>query len=180
MATDEGDRIRPPECYRDYLLLLAGLQFDPRLRGKLDPSDIVQQTLLQAHRKRDQFRGRTEAEHAAWLRAILAHALADAARKYGEGVLGRERLLEESSRRLERWLEDSRLSPGRGMDRHEQLLRLADALARLPEDQRTALELRHLKGCSVPEIARLQGRSSASIAGLLRRGLQQLRELLQE
>jgi RNA polymerase sigma-70 factor (ECF subfamily) len=180
MATDEGDRIRPPECYRDYLLLLAGLQFDPRLRGKLDPSDIVQQTLLQAHRKRDQFRGRTEAEHAAWLRAILAHALADAARKYGEGVLGRERLLEESSRRLERWLEDSRLSPGRGMDRHEQLLRLADALARLPEDQRRAVELRHLQGLSVGEVGQQMGRSTAAVGGLLQRGLRALREMLDD
>src|SRR5262245_50675128 len=95
---------------RDYLLLLARVQIDPRLRAKLDPSDIVQQTLIKAHEKRDQFRGRTEAERAAWLRAILAHVLADAARKYGQGVLGRERSLEasleQSSQRIEQWLAD--------------------------------------------------------------------------
>jgi RNA polymerase sigma-70 factor (ECF subfamily) len=184
MATDKGDRIRPPESCRGYLLLLARLQFDPRLRGKLDPSDIVQQTLLQAHRKREQFRGRTEAEHAAWLRAILARALADAARRYGQGVLGRERsleiFLEESSRRLERWLEDSQPSPGHGLDRHEQLLRLADALARLPDDQRQAVELRHLQGASVSEIGQLMGRSTASVGGLLQRGLRGLRERLDD
>jgi RNA polymerase sigma-70 factor (ECF subfamily) len=184
MVTDEADRDRPPECYRDYLQLLARLQFDPRLRGKLDPSDIVQQTMLQAHRKRDQFRGRTEAERAAWLRAILAHALADAARKYGQGVLGRERSLEmsleESSRRLERWLEDSGSSPGRGLDRHEQLLRLAEALARLPADQRQAVELRQLQGLPVSEIGQLMGRSTASVGGLLQRGLRALREMLEE
>jgi RNA polymerase sigma-70 factor (ECF subfamily) len=57
MATGAHERERPPERYRDYLVLLARLQIDPRIRGKLDPSDIVQQTLLQAYRKRDQFRG---------------------------------------------------------------------------------------------------------------------------
>jgi RNA polymerase sigma-70 factor (ECF subfamily) len=184
MATGADDRERPPECYRDYLLLLARMQIGPRIRGKLDPSDIVQQTLLQAHRKRDQLRGRTEAERVAWLRAILAHALADAARKYGQGVLGRERSLEasleESSRRLERWLEDSHSSPGAGMDRHEQLLHLADALVRLPEDQRRAVELRHLQGLAVAEIGQLMGRSTAAVGGLLQRGLRTLRGMLDD
>ena len=184
MATDAEERDRPPERYRDYLLLLARLQFDPRLRGKLDPSDIVQQTLLRAHRNRDQFRGRTEAERVAWLRAILAHVLADAARKYGQGVLGRERSLEasleESSHRLERWLEDSDATPGQGVDRQEQLLRLADALARLPEDQRRAVELRHLQGLAVAEIGQLLGRSTAAVGGLLQRGLRALRGMLDD
>jgi RNA polymerase sigma-70 factor (ECF subfamily) len=184
MAHDEDDPIRPAERYREYLLLLARLQFDPRLRGKLDPSDIVQQTLLQAHRKRDQFRGWTEAERAAWLRAILAHALADAARKYGQGVLGRERSLEasleDSSRRIEQWLEDSHPTPGQEIDGHEQLLRLADALARLPEDQRLVIELRHLQGLSVAEIGPSLGRSTAAVGGLLQRGLKALRGLLDD
>jgi RNA polymerase sigma-70 factor (ECF subfamily) len=184
MALDEDDQVRPPEHYREYLLLLARLQFDPRLEGKLDPSDIVQQTLLKAHQKRDQLRGRTEAERAAWLRAILAHVLADAARKYGQGVLGRERSLEESleqsSRRLERWLADSQPSAGRRIEGHEQLLRLADALARLPDDQRRAVELRHLQGVSVAEIGQLMGRSTAAVGGLLQRGLRALRVMIDD
>jgi hypothetical protein len=68
------------ERYRDYLLLLARLQLDRGLQAKLDPSDLAQETLLKAHRNWEQFRGRTEAERAAWLRAILARHLADGGR----------------------------------------------------------------------------------------------------
>src|SRR5262249_56952122 len=70
------------EAYRDYLRLLAGLHLDPRLRGKLDPSDVVQETLARAHEKGGQFRGGTEAQRAAWLRQILANELAPAVRRH--------------------------------------------------------------------------------------------------
>jgi RNA polymerase sigma-70 factor, ECF subfamily len=50
----------------------------------------------------------------------------------------------------------------------------------LPEEQRTAVELHHLKDESVTAIAEHLGRSEASVAGLLRRGLKKLRELLKE
>src|SRR4051794_33351050 len=170
------------ERCRDYLLLLARLQLDPGLRGVLDPSDVVQQTLLRAYEKRDQFRGGSEGELVAWLRTILAHNLADLARKYARRLHGQERsleaALEESSLRLEKWLaSESTSACGRAI-RHEQLLRLAEVLASLPEDQRTALELKHLRDVPVSEISRMMGKSPAAVASLLYRGLKTLRELL--
>lgn len=171
------------EEYRDYLHLLARLQLDPRLRGKLDPSDIVQQTLVKAHQNRGQFRGRTAGEEAGWLRRILVNTLIDAARKFQRELELEhdfERAIGESSARLEAWLAADQSSPSEVVARHEQMLELATALARLPEDQRTAVELHHLRDASVAEIAARLGRSEASVAGLLRRGLQNLRALLHD
>ncbi len=174
---------RPVEAYRDYLHLLARLQLDPRLRGKLDPSDVVQQTLVKAHQGKEQFRGSSAGEQMAWLRRILANTLIDAARKYQRELAleqGLDHSLDHSSVRLEAWLAAEQSSPSEVVARQEQLLRLATALGQLSEDQRTAVELHHLRDYSVAEVAAELGRTEAAVAGLLRRGLQKLRELLQE
>jgi RNA polymerase sigma-70 factor (ECF subfamily) len=182
MAGASDPPVKPLEAFRDYLRLLARLQIDPRLQGKVDASDIVQEALLKAHRALPEFQWRSEGELAAWLRKILANTLTDAIRKHTAGVrdVGLEQSLEASSSRLEALLAAGPSSPSQQALRQEQLLGLAVALAQLPEDQRTAVELKHLQGRSVAGIARQMQRSRAAVAGLLRRGLERLRELLGE
>jgi RNA polymerase sigma-70 factor, ECF subfamily len=176
---------RPLESFRGYLQLLARLQLGPELRGKIDSSDVVQETLLRAHRNREQFQGRTEAEQAGWLRTILAHSLADAARRLApKGRHGREQSLEaaieQSSLQLEAMLATGLSSPSGKAVRNEQLQRLADALATLPDDQRAAVEMRHLQGLSMAQIGERMNRSVGSVGGLLQRGLRGLRQCLDE
>jgi RNA polymerase sigma-70 factor (ECF subfamily) len=183
-ADPAGPGDRPLERYRDYLSLLARLQLGPRLRAKLDASDVVQQTLLQAHAGRDQFRGQSEAEWLGWLRAILARALAAAARQFATEArdVARERSLEAdldlSSSRLEALCVAEHSSPSQRAVRAEELLCLARSLAGLPADQRLAVELHYLKGLPVAEVAGQIGRSRPAVVGLLFRGLKRLRKLL--
>ncbi len=186
MVGEVPEALRPLESYRAYLRALAGAQFPPRLRGSLDPSDVVQKTLLKAHEKRGQFVGTTSGELAAWLRRILTNVLTDELRR--AAAAARDMALEQSigpaveqsSARLEAWLEAGGASPSEQAVRQEQLLRLAEALDQLPEDQRTAVELQKLQGFSVEAVAREMGRSKTAVGGLLRRGMRRLRELMQE
>jgi RNA polymerase sigma-70 factor (ECF subfamily) len=172
--------------FRDYLRLLARAGLDPRLHSKLDPSDIVQETLLKAHESLDQLRGETDAEVAGWLKQILLNTLSNALRTFhvGKRDVNHERSLEEamerSSVRLESFLAGSGSSPASKLQREETLLRISKALAKLPAPQREAFVLQRWEGWSLAEISSHMGRSTASVAGLLRRGVKQLREDLKD
>lgn len=174
------------ERYREYLRTLARLQTDDHLRGKLDPSGVVQQTLLEAHQARDTLRGMNEAQVLGWLRRALTNNLADEARRLGAQIrnVARERPLEqavdESSARMEAFLAADQTSPSRQAQREEDLLRLADALGRLPEEQRAAVELHHLDGRTLMEVAAILGRTRSAVASLIFRGLRSLRQMLDE
>jgi RNA polymerase sigma-70 factor (ECF subfamily) len=169
------------EGFRAYLRLMARLQLDPRLRPRLDESDLAQQTLIQAHKAYDRFEGDDEAL-AAWLRQILANNLAHALRDHGRECrdVSREKplevLLAESSARLERWLADGNPTAQTQAQRNEQAMRLADALDELPEAQREAIVLEYWQGWSLDEIGRHLNRSRSAVAGLIKRGMKQLRE----
>jgi RNA polymerase sigma-70 factor (ECF subfamily) len=143
---------------------------------------VVQETLLKAFRGREQRRGHSEAEQRAWLRQILANTLADLVRRFLHGRkrnVALEQSLEDavrqSSHRLEGWLADDRAASEDQAEQHERLVWLAEGLAALSDDQRQAVQLRHLHGWPVDAIAQHMGRGPAAVAGQLRRGLEALR-----
>src|ERR1700722_6260240 len=129
---------RSLEAFRSYLLLLARLQLDPGPSNRIDPSDVVQQTLLEAHAKADQFQG-DDSALAAWLRQALVNNLREAWRalRRDKRDIRREQALpeavEQSSARLEGILAVAHSSPSQRAVQNEDLRRLADALTLLPE-----------------------------------------------
>jgi RNA polymerase sigma-70 factor, ECF subfamily len=183
MNNEPAPRNRPLEEFRSYLVLLARMHLDTGPRNRIDPSDIVQLTLLEAHAKAEQFEG-DDSALAAWLRQALVNNLRDAWRalRKGKRDIRREQALadavEQSSARLQGMLAAPQSSPSQRAARNEDLLRLADALTKLPDAQREAIVLHHLQGSSLAETARRLGRTDAAVAGLLHRGLKNLRDAL--
>lgn len=174
------------ERYREYLQLIARLEVDGRFIGKLDFSGVVQQTLLEAHQGWGRYRGTNDSELLAWLRRILGNNLIDEMRRLSAQArdVQRERSLDagldESSARVEKWLAADQSSPSERMMREEQMCRMACALAQLADDQRLAVELHHLRGMSLAEVAEQMDRTRGAVAALIFRGLESIRKILDD
>jgi RNA polymerase sigma-70 factor, ECF subfamily len=174
------------ERFRAYLGLLARLEVSGAMRDKVDLSGVVQQTLLEAHQglEGQPDRSRTDEELAGWLRSILSHNLADVLRKLAARKRDVHRewsldaALDQSASRLELWLASDQSSPSQRAIRHEELLRVAEAMAGLPDAQRRAIELHHLRSMPLAEIADELRTTKAAVAGLLHRGMKALRARL--
>lgn len=184
-----GDSLgRLLSLYANYLKLIAGTQMDPRLRARVTPSDVVQDTFFEAHRDFAKFRGASPAEFIGWVRRILVnnvHRVVEQHLHADKRDLRREVSLEELGRRIDRSTAnlDTLLavrgdSPSTCAARHEQELLLADALAELAPDHRTVIELRHLQGLPFEDVAARMERSSGAVRMLWIRALQSLREKL--
>src|SRR5262245_33458239 len=170
---------------RDYLGLAARARVESWLRAKVDASDLVQQTLLEAHRGFGHFQGATEAEWLAWLRRILDHNAADFVRRYrgtGKRQVGREVPLAgpTSSAPGEAEPAAEGESPSAAAVRHESELRLAAALAILAPDHREVIQLRNLQRLPFDEVARRMGRSRPAAQMLWMRAIQKLQQVMQE
>lgn len=173
------------EFYRSYLVLLARLSIDHRLQGKADPSDVVQETFLQAHRAFAQFRGTSERELVGWLRQILGSRVAKLVRRYHQTQSRDVKLeraldadLDESSRALGKGLIAQQSTASQHASRREQAVLLANAIERLPDDYREVIVLHHLQALPFDEVARRMQRTAGAVEKLWIRGLVQLRRLL--
>jgi RNA polymerase sigma-70 factor (ECF subfamily) len=180
----EGDRDalgRLLEGQRAALHRQAKRQIAGRIAVRVDASDIIQQTFLEAHRSFPQFSGRDARELAAWLQTILDHKVAGAIRDHAllqKRNVGRDQSLDDShggAGPLKQKLDAGLSSPSQKAIRAEDAQLLAQALTILPDDQREAVRLRHLEGWALADIARHLGRTPAATAGLIKRGMQALR-----
>ena len=166
--------------------MLGRLQIDERFQGKLDASDLVQESFLEAHKRFTGFRGTNEAELMAWLRRILASKVTAMMRRF-YGAKRRdvhlERQLEEEmdrSAQMAHNLAMSQTSPSERAVRRERAVLLADALDALPSHYRQVIMLRDLKELGFPEIAQCMGRSAEAVRKLWIRALAELHQLLTE
>lgn len=173
------------EEHKAYLLLLARMHLDARLRSKIDPADVVQQVFLEAHRSASGFQG-AGPQFTAWLRSLLKTQLARAHRDLHRDKrdIARECSLQSdldaSSAQLGALLAADQSSPSQRAQKNEWSVRVAAALQTLSDDQREAVVLHYYEGRSVKEVADTLRRTSASVGGLLQRGLKALRQLLAE
>jgi RNA polymerase sigma-70 factor (ECF subfamily) len=172
--------------YEAWLRLLARNEIDSRFAGKFDASDAVQQTLMEAWKGWEQFRGDDEPQRLAWLRQILAHQLAHLARHYAGTAkrdvareLSIEHTLNQSAQRLDALLPASDVSPSGLAVANEQRLQLAEVLERLPADYRLVILLRNIEEFSHEEIAERMQRSVGAVRMLWLRALAALRDAMQ-
>ena len=173
-------------AHMNYLKTLAYAQMDDRLRRRVGASDIVQETLLEAHRDFLHYVGKSPAEFSGWLRMILINNLKRAIESHllaAKRDLRRELSIDEikgrtdqSAARLETFLATQNSSVCSQIQRHESLVRLSDAIARLPEEYRQVIILRHIQGMAFKDIAERFYKSSGAIRMIWMRAIEKLRE----
>ncbi|MFG0288915.1 MAG: sigma-70 family RNA polymerase sigma factor [Rhodopirellula sp. JB044] len=167
--------------YEPYLRMLARSHMRAAYRAKIGASDIVQQAMLQAVGAIDQFRGHTEAELRAWLRQILVRQICHLDRDLHRDKRdvrreqSMEQKLNQSSMRLEGLLAADQATPSQVAIVGENVAALAAAVEQLPDGQRQAIELHYLAGLKLAEVAEAMDKTNGAIAGLLHRGMKQLR-----
>jgi len=182
---DDSARDRLFLVCRNYVAIAARAEMASWLKSKVDASDLVQQTMLEAHRGLANFRGTTEAEWLGWLKRILVHNAADFVRRY-HGVekrcAKREVSLaasDESDRQAPQ-LSDGGPSPSQLIMQKEMQLQVADAVARLPEDYQEVVILRNLQQLPFDEVADRMGRSRPAVQMLWMRAIRNLQQILTE
>lgn len=184
MDSNTHESCFPLEKYRSYLHILAKSELDHRLAGKVDVSGVIQQTLLDAHQCQKQPDPTNSTECLTWLRKLLARNLIDEIRKFRaeKRDIEREICLEDnlnrSAVRMSGILADNSTPSQRAVS-NEQIMQLSRALQQLPESQQTAIVHRYFFNAPLGDLAKQLNRSETAVAGLIKRGLARLRELME-
>ncbi|MGQ0633790.1 MAG: sigma-70 family RNA polymerase sigma factor [Planctomycetaceae bacterium] len=183
-AGDAAARERLFEVCRNYVAVAARAEIASWLRAKVDASDLVQQTLLDAYRGLAEFRGESEIEWLAWLRRILQHNATDFVRRYHtieKRRVGREVPIEagDDSQFRPLQLDDGGETPSQLVMHKELQLQVADAVAQLPEDYQQVIVLRNMQRLPFDEVALRMGRSRPATQMLWMRAIRKLQAALE-
>lgn len=188
-ATEQGDTDPLGQLlrsYQNYLSILAATQLDRRLHRRVSPSDLVQETMLAAHRDFPKFRGRSEPEFIAWLRQVflscLRHSIDEHLRAKKRDMRC-EVSIDQTLERLDRSAEclavqlaDRGPSPSAATRGRERAVQLADQLAQLKPEYRDVIVLRNLQGLKFDEIAERMERKPSTVRMLWLRAMDKLRQ----
>ena len=176
------------QLYRNSLSILADTQIGQRLRVRVSPSDIVQETMLAAHRDFQKFRGCTEREFMAWLRQVLINTIhrtvdthlkakrRDVRREVSIEVLGK---MDQSAIDFLQAFADRGPSPSEPLREREAAVALADQLAKLRPQYREVIVLRNLQGLSFQEVAQRMDRSTNAVRMLWLRAIEKFKHVYQ-
>jgi RNA polymerase sigma-70 factor, ECF subfamily len=182
---DTAARDRLFAMCRNYLGIVARAHVESWLQAKVDASDLVQQTMLEAHRDFTRFHGATEGEWLAWLRQIVSHNAADFIRQYyktAKRQAGREVRLggnaDNSSVLGLSGIAGDDETPSQQLVRKERELQMADALAQLSDDHREVIILRNLQRLPFDEVAKRMNRSRPAAQMLWMRAIHKLQEAM--
>jgi RNA polymerase sigma-70 factor, ECF subfamily len=170
--------------YRNYLLVVAANHLDRRLRQRVDPSDLVQEAMLAAHRDFADFRGCTEREFMGWLRKILVHCIGHAVETH---VKARKRdIRREAPQQASTDMSDAGQlwnntisgrdsTPSEIFGRGETATKLLQQLSKLKPEYRDVIIYRNLQGLSFDEVASRMGRKPTNVRMLWLRAIEKFR-----
>lgn len=188
IAAKQGDENARGELlnrFRPYLNVIAQRMLDDRIQGRMDFSDVVQATFLEASRDFHSFRGDTVESFLAWLRNILKNNISTAHQEHlatQKRTARREVSIASpagdngSEVQLANMLPAETSTPSQRLMRDEAAVVLANCMEQIPDTQRDAIRMRYLEGMSLKEISQKMDKSEMAVAGLLKRGLQGLRD----
>ncbi|MFM8189607.1 MAG: sigma-70 family RNA polymerase sigma factor [Pirellula sp.] len=172
--------------FRPFLRALADELLYADLQKKVDPSDLVQQTMLQAIEAQSQYRGNSDAAKAGWLKAILRNLVNGLLRSYRSECrdISREQEFRSPSQSDPRRngpgldISGDQTSPSHQAQLDEEKERISKVMKLLTNDQRRAIAMRYWEDLGLDEIGKAMGKTPDAVAGLLYRGMKILRSEL--